>query len=227
VEIPETWLITSLVNRQLNMNTVNESILWRRFKEGDRQAFSQIYHTYFRDLYNYASKFTADKDLVKDCVHDLFVDLWEGRENLKDLLTIKYYLFRAFRNTMLDALAARKKIVLEDEGDLEKGFEFVLSHEARLIDLQWNEEQTARVLKALNTLSPRQKEAVFLRFYNNFSYEEIASVMSLQVDSVYNLISKALTILRKQITQFETAFSLSTCISMLLTLTMGAEWLLT
>ncbi|GAB3711081.1 sigma-70 family RNA polymerase sigma factor [Spirosoma flavus] len=178
--------------------TVNEDELWKTFKEGSEAAFEEIYTRYFKVLYNYASKFTTDKNLVQDCIHDLFIEIWEKRENLSDTTSIKYYLFKAMRYTMIDQL--KRKPWLVENGTVSGGFDFVLPYEAHLIAEQLSDEQNARILKALNTLTQRQKEAIFLKFYNNLSYEEIASIMSMNIDSSYNLISKALRVLRKNIT---------------------------
>ncbi|MES2734481.1 MAG: sigma-70 family RNA polymerase sigma factor [Bacteroidota bacterium] len=208
-----------------NITPINEEVLWRNFKCGDEQAFAQIYHTYFQALYTYASKFSPDKDLVKDCIHDLFIDLWDKRQNLKELLSIKYYLFRAIRNTMLDALRDRKKIVFEYGQDLERSFEFVFSHEAELIDQQFMHEQKQRIVEALNELTPRQKEAVFLRFFHEFSYEDIAAVMMLGVDSAYNLISKALRVMRLHLVQSRSPMPMHVVLSLLATVLLQAELL--
>ncbi|GAB3953467.1 sigma-70 family RNA polymerase sigma factor [Spirosoma harenae] len=180
-------------------NTVDdEAILWKTFKEGSEAAFEAIYTRYFKILYNYASKFTPDKNLVQDCIHDLFIELWEKRENLSDTTSIKYYLFKAMRYTLLDQLKAKPWLVENDP--ISGGFDFVPPYETHLIAEQLSDEQTERILKALNTLTQRQKEAIFLKFYNNLSYDEIASIMSMNIDSSYNLISKALSVLRKNIT---------------------------
>ncbi|GAB3320945.1 sigma-70 family RNA polymerase sigma factor [Larkinella ripae] len=179
---------------------VSDETLWRNFKEGHEPAFEELYNRYFKVLYSYASKFTPDKELVRDCIHDLFIELWESRRNLRHTTSIKYYLFKAMRYTMLDQLSAKQRLVFEQHDAVSGSFDFVPPHEASLVAQQLDDEQKERILKALNTLTQRQKEAIYLKFYNNLSYEEIASIMALNVDSSYNLISKALGVLRKNIT---------------------------
>lgn len=179
---------------------VTDELLWKTFKEGSEAAFEEIYNRYFKTLYNYASKFTPDKELVRDCIHDLFIELWESRHNLRDTTSIKYYLFKAMRYTMLDQLKSKSWLKMEHNDAVSSGFDFIPPHETHLIKEQMDEEQKDRILKALNTLTLRQKEAIYLKFYNNLSYEEIASIMSMNIGSTYNLISKALSVLRKNIT---------------------------
>ena len=54
--------------------------IWIRFKDGDLDAFGEIYEEYIDLMYDYGSKITQDKDLVKDCIQDLFVDLYKYGE---------------------------------------------------------------------------------------------------------------------------------------------------
>jgi RNA polymerase sigma factor (sigma-70 family) len=179
----------------------DDQILWDQLREGDEQAFAGIYQKYFKSLYNYASKLTVDKDLVKDCLHDLFIELWDRRQRLPAMTSIKFYLFKAVRYTVLDRLTSHSRKVVDWESYPEAHFDFVLPYESDLIARQLSQEQQQRLQAALTSLTERQKEAIFLRFYGNFSYEQIASMMSLSVDSTYNLVSRALAFLRKQLVQ--------------------------
>lgn len=183
------------------MLSKDDQLLWDQLREGSGQAFADIYRQYFKALYNYASKLTADKDLVKDCLHDLFIELWERRHKLPPTTSIKFYLFKAVRYTVLDRLTSRSRKAVDCQAYSEARFDFVLPYESDLIARQLSEEQQQRLQAALANLTERQKEAIFLRFYSGFSYEQIASVMALNVDSTYNLVSRALSVLRKQLIQ--------------------------
>nr|GFC66022.1 hypothetical protein [Tanacetum cinerariifolium] len=67
----------------------------------------------------------------------------------------------------------------------------------RAVQVQGDAEQSARLLAALNRLSKRQREALYLKFFDGFAYERIAEVMGLNTQSVRNLIFNALQVLRK------------------------------
>jgi RNA polymerase sigma factor (sigma-70 family) len=183
------------------MLSKDDQLLWDGLREGNAQAFADIYQKYFKALYNYASKLTTDKDLVKDCLHDLFIELWERRHKLPPTTSIKFYLFKAVRYTVLDRLTSHFRKAVDCEVYLQASFDFVLPYESDLIALQLSEEQQQRLQAALTNLTERQKEALFLRFYSGLTYEQIALVMLLNVDSTYNLVSKALAVLRKQLMQ--------------------------
>ena len=81
-------------------------------------------------------------------------------------------------------------------------FEIILSNEDLIIENEYTKEQSAKLQKALASLSRRQREVVYLRFYQNLSYSEIADLMSMQVESVYNLISKAIGALKNMFLPF-------------------------
>jgi len=79
------------------------------------------------------------------------------------------------------------------------GFDFAPSQEDVFIEEECEVERSKKVRKSLQALTKRQREAIFLKFFNQLSYHEVAAIMNLHVDSVYNLISKAIDILRKKL----------------------------
>ena len=109
---------------------------------------------------------------------------------------VKAYLFKALRRHLGDetTLLRQHRHLLPAYTD---SFELTYPHEEFLVAQQGDAEQSARLLAALNKLSKRQREALYLKFFDGFSYERIAEVMSLNTQSVRNLIFNALQTLRK------------------------------
>ncbi len=171
--------------------------IWQDFKQGREAAFTFMYSQYVGVLYNYGRHISSDEDLVKDCIQNLFVELWNNKDRLGDTNSIKYYLFTSLRRKIVDELMARRKHYTEDELSEEYSFELVLPYEANIITDQASLEQKKALLQAINTLTKRQKEALFLLYYDNLSYEEAASIMQLKIRTVYNLIHTAVEALRK------------------------------
>ena len=177
-----------------------ESRIWNAFKQGSEDAYAQIYENYFFALYNYGIKIIRDKDLVKDCIQDLFINLWRTKHNLGEVTTIKPYLYKSLRHDLLRKLHQESHTcALHPEQETHYDFEIVLSHEVELIESQVAKEQKKFLINELNMLTKRQKEVIFLKFYENLSYQEIATVMSISVNAVYNLLSLALGSLKKKI----------------------------
>jgi RNA polymerase sigma-70 factor (ECF subfamily) len=175
-----------------------EARIWNAFKQGSEEAYAQIYENYFFALYNYGIKIIRNKELVKDCIQDLFINLWRTKENLGEVAIIKPYLYKSLRRDLVRKLHGEEHSVSLQSGQGHQyDFEMVLSHEVRLIESQIEKEQKEFLIKELNTLTKRQKEVIFLKFYENLSYHEIATVMSISVDAVYNLLSLALGVLKK------------------------------
>ncbi|MGY3089556.1 RNA polymerase sigma factor (sigma-70 family) [Hymenobacter sp. UYAg731] len=174
----------------------NSAELWNAFRGGEARALAILFETYYDALYHYGLKLTGDEELVKDCIQNLFQKLWRRREGLRAVQVVKAYLFKALRRHLGDEtkLLRQHRHLLPTYTD---SFEVTYSHEEFLIAQQGDAEQSARLLAALNKLSKRQREALYLKFFDGFSYERIAEVMSLNTQSVRNLVFNALQTLRK------------------------------
>ncbi|WP_223648641.1 RNA polymerase sigma factor [Hymenobacter psoromatis] len=170
--------------------------LWEAFKGGDAEALAALFEAYYPALFSYGLKLTGDEELVKDCIQNLFQKLWRRRSGVRAVLVVKAYLFKALRRHLGDEtkLLRQHRHLLPAYTD---SFEVTYSHEEFLIARQHDAEQSARLLTALNRLSKRQREALYLKFFDGFSYERIAEVMSLNTQSVRNLIFNALQVLRR------------------------------
>ncbi|WP_276500735.1 RNA polymerase sigma factor [Terrimonas pollutisoli] len=179
------------------MLTSSHDMEWSRFKNGDVDALESIYRLHVQSLINYGLKITDDLNLVKDSIQDLFIELWKGRQNLADTDQPKYYLFRALRNKLVKR-TARQSFISEEELQLVEG-NLQTEYVELTIVYKEQQSQTNGVLKqVLERLSKRQQEAIYLRFYHNFSYETIASMMNMNYQSVLNLVQRALKSMRKE-----------------------------
>jgi RNA polymerase sigma factor (sigma-70 family) len=171
--------------------------LWAQFKSGDRGAFASIYQQHFAGLYNYGLKIQRSKELVKDQIQELFIALWDRREHLGETNAIKLYLYTSLRRRLTDQLNSKHPFHTAQVVSDHYHFEFVHSIESQMImDLE-HQHRNEKLLRSLNQLSQRQKEAIFLRYYENMSCADIAAVMGIQVNSTYVLLSQALDLLRK------------------------------
>jgi RNA polymerase sigma factor (sigma-70 family) len=193
-------LATPLKNLEHNSNkqSVDDSILWLSFKKGNDLAFSILYNKYVKRLYNYGMHACRDKELVLDCLQELFTRLWDKREKLGEVTCVNFYLFKSFRRLLMQRLTVGKKFLIS-VNNKDRQFDFVPSTEDTLIEEEWEIERNKKLTNSLYSLTKRQREAIFLKFFNQLSYHEVAVIMDLHVDSVYNLISKSIDILRKKL----------------------------
>jgi RNA polymerase sigma factor (sigma-70 family) len=187
------------LSSDLRSTGVDDRTLWQRFRNGNDLAFSVIYSKYVQRLFNYGMHTCRDRELVMDCLQELFARLWDKRAQLADVEAVNYYLIKSYRRLLLGKLAQRRKYFFVRISKDEKGFDFNPSIEEVLILEEATSSQIEELRKAVATLTKRQREAIFLKFYNDLSYSEVASVMEMNIDSVYNLISKAIDSLRKNL----------------------------
>jgi len=170
-------------------------LLWQNFLQGSKEAMSAIFLHFHDDLYRYGLKLSGDENLVKDCLQNLFLRLWKNRTNLKPVESLKPYLFKSFRNHILDSLELQKPIE-SIENDFEHPFEIAYSPEDFLIQQQGSEKNRLKVIDALNNLSTRQREAIYLRYFEELDFESIARVMDMNIQSVRNILHRGMQSLR-------------------------------
>lgn len=173
--------------------------LWLSFKRGDNSAVSFIYREYFPVLYRYGLKFSVDTFLIEDTIQDLFTELIKNRETLGDTDNILFYLLKSFRRKLVRKMENANRYDFTGEMTDEYPFEVVWSAEQELIVEEESKQRSSLLLKALSELTPRQKEAVYLRFTKELDYAVIAEIMDISIEACRNLISKAISNMKKQI----------------------------
>lgn len=178
-------------------NVADEQV-WNYFLDGRKEAFADIYNNHFTILYEYGMRLCYNTEMVKDCIQDLFVKLWINRENLKQTNAIKPYLYTALRSVILNKLDQDARLYKREDHALKlNAFEMHYTIEDSLIQKDEQAERNKQILKALNNLTPRQKESIFLRYYLGLEYAEIASIMQISVKASYKIIARAITVMRK------------------------------
>jgi RNA polymerase sigma-70 factor (ECF subfamily) len=180
----------------------DEPGIWKRFKEGDEAAFIWIYQNYFGKLFDYASQFDLDSDLIKDHIQELFIYIRKNRERLADVNSIKFYLIKSIRRRIFSDAKKKFSIVSLFSIDQKKVFEMNISTstEYNLIDETIQDEIKHRIARALNKLTVRQREAVQHFYYEGHSYQEVAEIMDLKkVKYARKLIYRSVEALRRDL----------------------------
>ena len=170
--------------------------LWQAFKEGDREAFAQLYNHHIEDLLAYGYRVTSDRQLIKDSIQDLFLHLWRSRTKLSNTDSIRFYLYRSLRNRIVRNSEINNHIKI-NSADLFENIIGELSFEDDIIADEHLSEQHQRLKRAIQQLSKRQQEIIQLRYYHDFSLDEIAEMMSIHNQSVRNLLHRTITELRQ------------------------------
>lgn len=173
---------------------LSDQELWKDFISGKEEAFKAIYEKYFPELFKYGCYFSSDEDLVKDCIQDLFVNLHNYRSRLIVTNKIRPYLIASFKQNIfkkLKAISEGKKRLISIE-NLSFDYSFVE-------DPNDNDDKFILLQNAMDELTARQKEAIYLKYVTGLSYEELSAAMNLNYQTSRNLIYHAMERLRKVI----------------------------
>ncbi|MFB6455387.1 RNA polymerase sigma factor [Chitinophaga sp. Hz27] len=163
--------------------------------EGDIDAYSGLYKEYYKRFFNYGRKFTTNIVLIEDSIQEVFLDVWNRRDKLSHVDSPNYYLYSSFRYILLKKIKQHDKIVFDRSA--EEDYEF--SIENVIVSNELNEEMKTKLQHAIKTLTSRQLEAVFLRFYENLSYQEVASILKISVKATYKIMARSISALKENI----------------------------
>jgi RNA polymerase sigma factor (sigma-70 family) len=167
---------------------------WKRSIEGDTGAFHDIHRSLFAGLYNYALKLLQDEALAGDAVQELFVKVWVKRATIGPLQKVKPYFFTALRRQILNQLRNLRlrelKISALPRPDIDFSPEEIVVRDEEYRTLQ------NKIADLLNELPKRQKEVIYLHYFEDMDYTQIADIMGIHYQSVLNLTQKALQRLR-------------------------------
>lgn len=175
----------------------DDKLVWQAFKLGDKDAFSLLYQRYVRVLLSYGRKISQDEQAVEDAVQDLFFDLWQSRSRLSDVESARFYLFRSLRRKIHKSI--RPDQGLSDSWEIADETILPISpaQETELINAEIAQWQTDDLQAKIKSLPLRQYEVLMLYYYQDFSYEQIASILGINQQSVRNLLQRALHKLRQ------------------------------
>lgn len=168
--------------------------LWQLIAKGDQCAFDHIYITHAKDLYKYGFRFTHNTELIKDVIQDVFVHIWESKNVILIQKSIKFYLFSAFRREVIKRVNADCKF--ESIEDYHSKLSWEVSFQEILDENQISLDVSNKLNRAIDGLPLRQKEAIYLRYLQELTYDEISELMGVQIPSIYNLIFKGIKSLK-------------------------------
>ncbi|MHA4739214.1 RNA polymerase sigma factor [Dyadobacter sp. MSC1_007] len=175
-----------------------EIVLWRAMLGGDMQGYEALINRTYDLLFHYGGKFSRDRELVKDCIQDVYLEVWEKRNALSSDIPPKAYLLASLRRRMHRVSARHRMDCMDYYNEADIVFEAEFDAEYRLIQLEEDRLLASRMTRMLNDLPKRQKEAVFLKFYNNMERDEIALIMDIHPQSVSNLLQEAFKCIKSQ-----------------------------
>lgn len=192
----------------MSKNLNNDYVLWKSFKAGDDKAFYDLYDQHSDALFGFGMQFCNDVDFVKDCIHDLFLDLYNYRTRLADTSSIRFYLFRSLRRKIYKQQLKKSSQLSFDDTENSLKNSVSPSSEEKLINTEIEQENLAKLKKALRKLTNQQRRILFLKFEEDLTYEEIASILDISIESARTNVYRALKSLRKSLSKNQISLSL-------------------
>lgn len=182
-----------------NYNNIREreeaaQTLLAAYRQGDQNAFMSLYDMYAGMLLNYGLCITSDKELVKDCVQDVFIKLISKSQDLQ-VTKVTSYLLISLRNRLLDEFR-RKNYMTETAVEDIRISTTVEDVENSYIldDSSLNNVRKVQIL--MDELTPRQRQVFTLYYIEQRKYEDICDIMQMNYHSVRNLVHRGMLKLR-------------------------------
>jgi RNA polymerase sigma factor (sigma-70 family) len=169
---------------------------WRQSIENDTASFGKLHAALFDGLYNYANKLLGSTALAEDAVQDLFIKIWNKRNTIGVIQKPKPFFYTALRRQILNQLRDLKvkqlKITLASEPEIEFSQEEIVIKKEEDADLKF------QILHLLNSLPNRQREVIYLFYFENLSLSQIAGIMEINSQSAMNLKQRAIQKMRSE-----------------------------
>lgn len=177
--------------------------VWQQVQAGDSEAFRQLHNEHVRHLLNYGLRLCGSILSVEDCVQDVFTELWIYRQSIAEPTSMRFYLLKAVRNKLKARYRREQPFVAgwDDNSDtlIQPDFDLEPSAEQQLIELEIDLERRHQIKTAMNLLSPRQREIIYLRYFNELTYDQICELMGINYQTARSQVYSGLKILRSKL----------------------------
>lgn len=182
---------------KIKNENLDDCLLWSQLKAGDEEAFSLLFEKYYGLLVNYGKTLNSESEIVKDCIQDVFVDIWNYRNNLNEARVVKAYLLSSVRKRIV-RLHERNHIFSNAINIDSIDFLYEYSIEDRLIADETMAKSVKKINQLINSLPARQSEALYLRYHQGLTVDQVSEVLNINYQSTKNLLHRAILQLRKE-----------------------------
>ena len=148
---------------------------------------------YYQDLYQYGKRMTKDEHLVEDALQETFISFWKYRETTSVPAGVRNFVLKAYRNQLMLLFRERSGTAYPGE-PLE--FSFEVAFDELIVAGEDASQLSFKINNAVQQLTPRQREIIYYRFFENLSFEEIGVLMNMQTRATYKLAARALEALK-------------------------------
>lgn len=178
------------------MNKLTDIQLFNTLKSGNKIALGELFNRYYDDLKHYGMYIANDPTIAEDCIQELFIYIFEARSRLADVKNVKSYLFTALRRRLIENVDKRKAQELRNQ-KIVQHVDIKFTPQDLIESREHTKLTNLALIKALNNLSDRKREAIYLRYFNSLTTNEISLVMGISNQTVLNMLYQGLKQIRK------------------------------
>lgn len=186
-------------SEQEETHNKSSEVLWNELRNGNKNALSGLFNRFYDSLFAYGYRIMPDDDQVKDAIQEVFFQLWNYKSKLATVKSVRAYLLMSLRHQLFNDKKVRQRREKLDKEYASEDFEIYVDYEKWLEILELEQEQISSLKKAIKELSPRQREVIYLKYYEGLSSEELSEIMDLRTQSIYNLLSNAIKNLQNHV----------------------------
>lgn len=183
-------------------NSLHIELLSKKISQNsDQQAFKELYLIYFDRLYKFAFSILHSSEFAEEAVNDVFLNIWQKRSSLKNIESLKNYLFISTKNTSFNYLSKFRKERNTTLDDVLVRFE---ADELTPETAYFTNEVRMEIEQAINQLPPKTKLVFQMAKIEGLKYKEIAEILSISVNTIDNHIAtaiKKLSVVLKNLSQ--------------------------
>ena len=171
-------------------------ILYKGLTKGERwqanpDAFADFFHRYSAMVLRTAYLVLGDKEEAKDALQEVFLKVWQARQVFDPAKgNVSAWLYRITVNLCVSKRRKRRPLVLPEES-----FKPMVSSDPNPA----GEFKKGKLMMALDSLPPKHREVVVLRYFDDLSYKEIAQAMGIPVGTVKSRLNHAIRKLRARL----------------------------
>ncbi|MBD0832569.1 RNA polymerase sigma factor [Aestuariibaculum sediminum] len=174
--------------------TPDDSDILNRLKKGDKQALTELYNRYWKTLYISSYNLLKNKELCEEIIQDVFIDVWNYKENLQIKISLKSYLYACVRYKVFSEFRKNKIQSVELMEGLNDRFQYA-TPETKLM----HEELVMQIDAIVKTLPERCQEVYLLSRNQQLSHKEISEKLGISTKTVENHITLALKTIRSSL----------------------------
>mgnify|MGYP006293493459 FL=1 len=171
-------------------------LIWENFKSGHRKAFEIIYNEFVDVMFSYGSRITKDRDMLEDCIHDVFISLYQYGSELRKPESLEFYLLKSLKHTIFRKLKESDRYLNDQK--INETFDLKFSVE-NTDSTNISDEQTKKLQKEIQKLDSKKRELLFLKFNSGLTYKEIGKLLDLNPDAVKKQVYRLLKFMRDRL----------------------------